>query len=691
MAISTIVDSHAIGVDSHAIDVYLRAFGRFAPLLLFCLLAAGCASGPMVKLRQQPSNPLAERLKLTSRGGPKASSRTRQLLRRHDLPEKVGHNPQPLLNAVAEFHRQTPSRESTFALAELSYIAAKKSEMTRPQAAMQMYFNSVAYSYSYLFDDRFGSDHNRYDPRFRNACDLYNSSLESCLRIARKRGQLKPGQELDFTVAGRRLKVSITPQSNNWRSEDFESFEFVSDYELKGLTNLYRTYGLGVPLIAVRKAGSAPPEIEQYYAPDLSFPITAFLRLEPDSTGRGDVTTLRLELYDPLEATTVEVAGRQVPLESDISTPLAYFLDRPEFRYLDTYGLLRPDKAERIAGLYMVQPYQPGKIPVVMIHGLWSSPMTWIEALNDLQSVPEIRENYQFWFYLYPTGESVSQAAVRLRKDLDHVDDVFMARDGGSALRNKVLVGHSMGGLLAKLMTLDSGDEFWNGVSQTPLADVDASPKLQQIYYFESNRTVGRVVTIAAPFRGSNFANNITRWLAKQWITLPRRTIGVTRQILVRNPNLERDLENIAGMTSIDSLSPDSPFLQVMQDIPPPADVPQHNIIGAIRDTPLEQNTDGIVSYDSAHRVDVVSEIVVDSPHSSIQRHPHTVLELRRILLQHLADYDRGSATGIVPLSGRRPQFDRGHSPAFKGESSPLRHAHQRGWTPTTGHTAVGR
>jgi pimeloyl-ACP methyl ester carboxylesterase len=672
-----------------------RAFVRFAPLLLLCLMTAGCASGPMVKLRQQPYNPLAERLKLTSRGGPKASSRTRQLLRRHDLPENVGLKIRPQLNAVADLHSQTPSRESTFALAELSYIAAKKTEMTRPQAAMELYFNSVAYSYSYLFDERFGSDHNRYDPRFRNACDLYNSSLESCLRIARKRGQLKPGHELEFTVAGRHFKVAIDPRSNNWRSEDFDSFEFVSDYDLKGLNNLYRTYGLGVPLIAVRKTGAAPQEIEQYYAPGLSFPVTAFLRLEPDSSGRGDVTTLRLELYDPLEATTVEIAGRQVPLESDISTPLAYFLDRPDFRYLDTFGLLRPDKAERIAGLYMVQPYQPGKIPVVMIHGLWSSPMTWIEAMNDLQSVPEIRENYQFWFYLYPTGQPFSQAAVRLRNDLDQVDAVFMARDGGSALRNKVLVGHSMGGLLAKLMTLESGDEFWNGVSQTPLANVNASPnanqQLQQIYYFEQNRTVGRVVTIAAPFRGSNFANNLTRWLAKQWITLPRRTLGVTKQILVRNPKLERDLENVAGMTSIDSLSPDSPFLQVMQDIPPPAEVPQHNIIGAIRDLPLDENTDGIVEYDSSHRSDVASEIVVNAAHSNIQRHPRTVLEIRRILLEHLADYNRGSATGIVPLSGRRPRFDRGNSPAFDVKSSPLKQRPQRGWTSATGHTAVGR
>ena len=107
-----------------------------------------------------------------------------------------------------------------------------------------------------------------------------------------------------------------------------------------------------------------------------------------------------------------------MPLESDLSTPLAYFLSRPEMNLdTSTLGLLHPEKMLKkpadallgtkapLKGLYMVQPYEPGKIPVLMVHGLWSSPISWMEMFNDLRSRREIRDHYQFWFYLYPTGQ----------------------------------------------------------------------------------------------------------------------------------------------------------------------------------------------------------------------------------------------------------------------------------------------
>ena len=54
-----------------------------------------------------------------------------------------------------------------------------------------------------------------------------------------------------------------------------------------------------------------------------------------------------IELHDPLTATEVAVDGMDVPLETDLSTPLAYSPDDPAFTFqkLDqpTLGLLRPN------------------------------------------------------------------------------------------------------------------------------------------------------------------------------------------------------------------------------------------------------------------------------------------------------------------------------------------------------------
>ena len=111
-------------------------------------------------------------------------------------------------------------------------------------------------------------------------------------------------------------------------------------------------------------------------------------------------------------------------------------------------------------GLYMVQPYEPGKIPVLMVHGLWSSPMTWMEMFNDLRSQPEIRDHYQFWFYLYPTGQPFWLSAAQLRRDLAKVREVLDPTHQEPALDQMVLIGHSMGGLVSQLQTLQSGDDY---------------------------------------------------------------------------------------------------------------------------------------------------------------------------------------------------------------------------------------
>ncbi len=461
---------------------------------------------------------------------------------------------------------------------------------------------------------------------------------------------------------------------------------------MEGLKNHYRTFGLGVPLIAVRKNGNASPDVERYYAQGLSFPVTAFLRLQTEDpaqpTGHansGKHLKAELELFDPLELTDVQVAGRTVPLESDLSTPLAYFLNDPDIQKLDTFGLLRPDKVQKIAGLYMVQPYQPGKIPVLMVHGLWSSPMTWMEALNDLRSDPVLREKYQFWFYLYPTGEPFWKSAADLREALAVMHQTFASRDTDHRLDDMVLVGHSMGGLISRLITYDSGDMYWNSVSNTPFAQVSAPPEvkheIERVFFFESNPAVSRVITIASPHRGSEFANNFTRWLGRRLISIPKLTVNTTKQLLELNPGAFRIDDSDIVTTSLDSLSPKSPILQAMLQTPQSPDVKYHNVVGITKlNLPVEENTDGVVTYASAHLTNVESEIVVHADHSEAHRHPATIREIRRILLLHLQETQeqrfpviplghQTSATASAPLFRQTAEIE---PPPFASPPVPL-------------------
>ena len=81
----------------------------------------------------------------------------------------------------------------------------------------------------------------------------------------------------------------------------------------------------------------------------------------------------------------------------------------------------------------MVEPYDPAKIPVVMVHGLWSSPLTWMEMFNDLRAFPEIRDQFQFWFYLYPTGQPFWISAAEMRKDLEVLHNTLDPRGSGKS------------------------------------------------------------------------------------------------------------------------------------------------------------------------------------------------------------------------------------------------------------------
>jgi len=620
--------------------------------------ASGCASNKMVSLRETPRGALVEQLRLTARGGPKPSDRTLQFLRVYDLVEDLQGDPQALMQKVQSVIEREPSADKVYAIAELSYLQAKRVEATQPQLAMNFYGATVLSAYQYLFDDRFRATRNPYDPHFRSACDLYNAGLEAGLRLVRKDQKLLPGHTVTIRTPSGNWDITCEARGGAWRSEDFSRFEFVSDYEITGLKNHYQTYGLGVPLIAVRQSYKGEPSAAAYYPKDLSFPITAFLRPEIDATQPGSqaVAGVRhrgvLELYDTLAVSDITESGVTIPLESDFTTPLAYFLRDPAFD-VPTAGLLRPDTliaraangTRPLMGLYMVQPYQRGKIPVLMVHGLWSSPMTWMAMFNDLRSIPEIRDHYQFWFYLYPSAQPFWLSASQLRHDLADVRRVLDPEHREPALDQMVLIGHSMGGLLSRLQTVPSGDAYWNTVSNKPLEAVKADSavlnRLAECFFFQPNPSIRRVVTIGTPCRGSSFSNQTTQWLAAKLIRLPTMLLQSQEALFRDNKDLFPEKSLLRITNSIDALSPKAPIFPVLVSSPRPPWVTYHNIIGMVPHQGLLgklTNGDGVVSYESAHMDDVASELVVPADHSSVHTHPLAVLEVRRILLQHLAD-----------------------------------------------------
>ncbi|MEO2035325.1 MAG: alpha/beta hydrolase [Planctomycetaceae bacterium] len=610
---------------------------------------AGCSTVQFATLREKPRNPLTDHLRLTDPAGPRPSERTE-----HSLAASGAANSRELgvlLQHARRAQHHEVTSESLHAAAELSYLVARQTESQDIVLAEELYLDAAHYAWRYLIGTHDQQIKDPNAPSHRHTADVYNSSVEGLMRLVNANRNEQDRTSLTLPLSERNIRFEV-PHPSPWiQPEQIGAIEFVSDYELSNLRHRHVTRGLGVPLMIQRQRPAHSSPLEEYYAEGLRLPATAILRF-PTQQEQDAGQPIRLQVFDPRESDGVEVHNTQLPLETDLSTPLARFLTNPDLELLDTFAFIRPDKAESLQGLYMMQPWDPDRIPVLMVHGVWSSPMTWMEMFNELQSDPVLRDHYQFWFYMYPTGEPLTFALADLRDDLDELQQRCDPQQRNEKLDQMVLVGHSMGGLLSYLMTVDSDDTLWNSVSQTPVAELQADAgtqdEIQRVFFFESDPSVDRIVTIASPFRGSRLANRFTRWLGRTIVSVPATTLKVTK--LITGLNNRRNWETVfAPSTSLDSLAKRSAVLNLVGHTTVPDSVVHHNIVGVSRGKSLKWWTDGVVTYRSAHRDDADSEIIVSAGHSQVHRHPEAIDEVRRVLKEHLKHAGRGHR--VIPVS----------------------------------------
>ncbi len=577
------------------------------------------------------------------------SPRTTQTLHAWDLDQDYPRDAVGTLRRLHALSEKEPQADLLFACAEIAYLHGRSVEKCNCGDAIPFYYLCAGYAYHYLFSDHHGSP---FDPRFRVACELYNAGLAKCIRAAQMVGRLDPRAELNVpTHNGGVFTLSVSHHGFAWKPEEFGSLLLCEDFRTEGLTNQHRTFGLGVPLIATRTAPKPDPGAG-LYPPGVAFPVTAFFRFEGSLADLQTQRAGRLELYNPLSVQAVDVRGVRTPLETDLTTPLAFFLERADLEKYGYRGFLRPDSVRGQSGVYLVEPYQPGKIPVLFVHGLLSSPLTWAPLYNDLLADPRLRERYQFWFYLYPTANPYLVTAADLRDSLHLLRERLDPQRQDPALDDMVLVGHSMGGLVSRLLTADSGDDFWHLVGDEPLDDLqvhDATKaELRRVFYFERQPYVRRVVFLGTPHHGSKLSPALPGRILRYFVHLPRNLVLVAKDITQADPGFLSNLRPESVPISLDMLAPYAPALELLAARPKPEGVNFHSIIGVAPPTryvkierilagePRDEKGDGVVPYSSAHLPDVDSEVVVPAEHTEVHRHPLAVQEVRRILLEHL-------------------------------------------------------
>ena len=574
------------------------------------------------------------------------SSSSKEVLRRHDLYGAFLGNPASALETLHPIVCLDMDREYLFAAAELAYLAGRERKET------WFYLAAAIYAYVYLFEGTSDSTVNVYDPQFRIASELYNQSLEEFLQPAIREG-VRPegGHKLPFGSMDIRVAREAFPLSR----EEFHEFLPADRFKVVGLASRHRLHGLGVPFIAVRQEEKGERKPGDYLAPRAKVGATVFLRIPDAREGlRSGKLRGNLELYATFRTTEIEVEGRRVPLEADLTAPLAYQLDTVSLFDMEIGGFLRSE--EQLTGLIMLEPHTPGKIPVVFVHGTASSPARWAEMFNGLNGYKDLRDRFQFWFFRYTTGNPIIYSAHLLRSALHDALKTVDPEGKDPALRRMVVIGHSQGGILARLLTVTSGDAFWSRFSEKKIEDLDFSPETRELLrnslIFERSPFVQRVIFIATPHKGSFMAATTMGRIAASFVSLPRNVARAGTELFTKSKS-EVALSGIPDVpTSIMNMDPDNPFLKTLGTFPIPPDVKAHTII-AVKpgEEPLERGSDGVVEYTSARLEGVESQYVLRWNHSC-QAHPRTIREVRRILREHLAGLTEAEAQPAAPAPG---------------------------------------
>ncbi len=290
-------------------------------------------------------------------------------------------------------------------------------------------------------------------------------------------------------------------------------------------------------------------------------------------------------------------------------------------------------------GLTLRRPYARGKVPVVFIHGLWATPGTWNAMIDALEADSRLTDAYQFWTFGYSTGDPIPYSASLLRKSLVEARRQFDPASAERSFDSMVLVGHSMGGLLAKLLVVDSGTRFWRMVSERPFEELVGEPDdrdlVGQALLIKPLPGIRRVVFIATPHRGSRLDRGWLQSLSTRLVQVKEPVRSAYDRLLARNgPEFFKEDFRKRLPTSIEELEWDAPFLRDLSDLGATSAAKLHSIIAVRSDLKQTEPSDGLVAYSSAHLDGASSEIVIPSGHFC-QGHPAAVGEVRRVLVEH--------------------------------------------------------
>ncbi len=468
------------------------------------------------------------------------------------------------------------------------------------------------------------------------SCDSYNAAVWRLMEAACRHGRIDPVRGLTVRYGQNQFTIPVEYCGFPWQAGDFHRLHLPPQKAEPLLQRRYGCPGVGCPLVVERTRQNCDPLEARFFPEKSFFAATLVLEFEELPAGGEPVAlpTASLKFYNPLR---YRCTRSNLQLETDFSAPLAVTLENAPRTYFA--GFIDPGGSATQARLAMLEPYQPGKIPLILIHGLFSDPQSWADMINDLRVAPGFWDHYQIWVFRYPTGRGFLQTATALRTELRSLVTALDPEQKDPALRHIVLTGHSMGGLIAKLQVTHSDELIWNELANRPLETIATTEQtrgfLAENCYFDPSPNIARVIFIASPHAGSVTSSGLVGRGASLLVEPAPEQAAMHQQLMRDNPGTFNPRIENRLPTSIDMLQPDSPLLSVMSKMRLKECLVLHNVIGVYMPLSLDGPTDGVVSVRSASHPGCESEMAYNAAHSKVHRELRASNEVLRILQLH--------------------------------------------------------
>lgn len=220
-------------------------------------------------------------------------------------------------------------------------------------------------------------------------------------------------------------------------------------------------------------------------------------------------------------------------------------------------------------GVHFLEPYDPDRTPVLFVHGILGSPLNFKDLIESVDT-----DNYQVWFYSYPSGLPLDWLAGGMTRFLEILDREY-------DFDELHVVAHSMGGLVSR-----------GGINQC----------LER----RSCEFLRRYVSISSPWGGVQSAQSGVKWAP---------TV----------PPVWRDID------------PDSDYIATLFDTTLPGTIPHYLLFGFRQDSLLgRDSSDGVIKLESQLRLDAQEQAQLvrgfDEGHVTILSNANVISLVNEIL-----------------------------------------------------------